>query len=92
MRSKDLDALKRIERKKIRVTGNDVGGMAVYRKFEDFVVLCIAAGGNPRAHVDPMGFACQRRQKSSDILFIDIRPELLSAQNFIKFGEHRKRK
>jgi hypothetical protein len=55
MRSKDLDALKRIEYKKIRVTRNDVGGMAIYRKFEEFVVLYIAAGGDPRAHVDPNG-------------------------------------
>ena len=91
MRGKDLDALKGAKCEKIGVPRNDVGGMAVYRKLEEFIVLSIAAGGDPQAHVDPMGFASQRGHKSSDILFIHILPELLSAQNFVQFGEYRKR-
>ena len=36
---KNLDALKRIEREKVKVTSGDVGCMAAYREFEEFVVL-----------------------------------------------------
>jgi hypothetical protein len=36
-----------VEREQIRVAGNDQIGMAVYRQFQEFVVLRITARGDP---------------------------------------------
>ena len=92
LRGQNLDVLKRIECKEVGVTSNDVGGMAAYRKFEEFVVLRIAADCYSHINANPLSFARQRRHKRSDIFFIHIPPELLSAQNFVQFCKYGKGK
>ncbi len=92
MRRKNRDALERIEREKVRVAANDVGRMAAHSKFEELVVLRIAASYYPHIHIDPLSLARQGREKDSNIFLIDIPTELFSAQNFIEFGEHCKGK
>ncbi len=88
MRGKNLNSLERVEREKVRVAGDDVGRMAAHSKFEELVVLRIAASCYPYAHIDPLSLARQGREKDSNIFLIDIPTELFSAQNFIELGEH----
>ncbi len=92
MRSKNLNAPKRMEREEVRVTGDDVGRMATDREFEELVVLGITASRNLHIHIDPLSFARQSREKDANVFFSDIPAELFSAQNFVEFGEYSKRK
>jgi hypothetical protein len=39
----------------------------------------------------PSSLASQGSKKPADIFLIDITGELLSAENFVEFGQHRKR-
>ncbi len=91
MRGKNLNALERIEREKVRVTGDDVGRVATDREFEELVVLGITASCNLHIHIDPLSFARQSREKNSNIFLVHISPELFSAQNLVEFGEYSKR-
>ncbi len=83
-----MNTLERIEREKVRVAANNVGRMAAHGKFEELVVLRIAASCYPHIHIDPLSLARQGREKDSNIFLIDIPTELFSAQNFMEFGEH----
>lgn len=91
MRRKNLDALERVEREKVRVAGDDVGGMAAHSEFEELVVFGIAASCYLHVHADPLSLARQSGEKTSNILLINISPELFSAQDFVEFGERGKR-
>lgn len=86
-----MNALERVKREKVRVTGDDVGGMAADGELEELVVLGVPASGYPRPNVDPLSLAGQSCEKRSDVFLIDVLPELLSIQNFIEFGECRDR-
>ena len=88
VRRNNLNALKRVERQKVRATSDDMGRMAANRKFEEFVVLGITASCDAYIDIDPLGLARQRRDKGSDIFLIDVQTELLSAQNFVQFSEY----
>ncbi len=92
MRGKNLNALERIEREKVRVTRDDVGRTATDTEFEELVVLGITASRYLHIHIDPLRFARQSREKNSNIFLINIPAELFSAQNFVEFGEYSKRK
>ncbi len=82
------NALKGMECKKVRVSSDDVGRVAAYCKFQEFVVLGITASYDAHIDIDPLSLARQRRDKGSDIFLIDVAAELLSAQNFVQFSEH----
>lgn len=82
MRKKNLNALERIEREKVRVAGNDVGRMATHSKFEELVVPGIPASCYPHIHIHPLSLARQSCEKISNVFLIHISPELFSAQDF----------
>ncbi len=92
MRRKDPNALEGIEHEKVRVTGDDVGRTATDREFQELVVLGITANCNLHIPIDPLSFARPSRQKDANVLSVDIRAELFSAQNFVEFGEYSKGK
>ncbi len=82
------NALKGMECKKVRVTSDDVGRVAAYRKFQEFVVLGITASCDAHIDIDPLSLARQSRDEGSDIFLIDVPAELLSTQNFVQFSEY----
>lgn len=88
----DLNATEGVEREKVGVTGYEVGCPATYGEFEEFVVLGIAAHPDLNIHLDPLAFACQRSEKASNVLLIEVVTKLLSAQHFVEFGKYRKGK
>ena len=92
MRSKNLDALERMEREKVRIAGDNVGRLAAHRKFEELVVLRITASCYPCMHIDPLSLARQGCQETSNIFLIHIAAEPSSVQNFVEFGKRRKGK
>jgi hypothetical protein len=92
LRRKNLDALEGMEREKVNVATDDVGGVPTHSEFEELVVLGIAASCDLHIHINPLGLACQRGQKIPNIFLIDVSPELFSAQNLVEFHEHSKRK
>jgi len=79
MRRKNLNALERMEREKIRVAGDDMGRTATHSEFEEFVVLGIAASCYLHIHIDPLSFARQSGEKNANVFLIDISAEPLSA-------------
>lgn len=83
-----MDALKRVEGEKVRVTRYNMSCVAAYRKFKEFVILRVTASFYLHIHVNPLSFATQGRHESSNAFLVDIPPELLSAQNFIHFGKY----
>lgn len=60
-------------------------------KFEEFIVLRITASHNSDIHLNPFSLARQSRQKASNIFLIYVSKEFFAAEDFIKFGERRKR-
>ena len=92
MRSKYLNTLKGMEREKVGITSNDMGRAATYSQLKKLVVPGITAGRYLDIHIHPLSCARQSRQKNPGIFFLEIWPELFSAQNLIDFGEHCKRK
>ena len=92
MRSQNLNALERVEDKKVRVTRDDVGRVTANGEFEELVVLRITAGGYPHIHINPFSLTRQSREKSSNNFLIDVSAELFSIENFVEFGECFKRK
>ena len=79
MRRKNLNALKRIQREKVRATGNNVGSVSTRRDFEELIVLCIPASLYFYIHVNPFTLTRQGREKASNIFLIHIAAEPLSA-------------
>jgi hypothetical protein len=63
-RRDDRDLLEWVEREQIGVAGNAQISMAVYRQFQEFVVLRITARGDPLN--DPYQFGCPRRVRSAN--------------------------
>jgi hypothetical protein len=89
VRWKNLNSLERIEHKKIRIPRDDMGGTTRNREFKEFVVLRIAASCYPHIDVNPLSIPRQSREKKSDIFFIHISTETLSAEDLVDFGENR---
>jgi len=75
VRWKNLNTLERIERKKISVSGDNVRGATRNREFEEFVVHRIAASCYPHIDINPLPFACQCRDKESNVLFVYVSTE-----------------
>jgi len=92
MRSEYLNILKWIERKKVGVTGNDIGRTATHSEFKKLVVAGITAGRYLDIHINPLSCPRQGCKKYPGIFFPEISPELFPAQNLIEFGERRKGK
>lgn len=69
-----------------------MGSLAAYGKLKELIVFGIPASRNPHIDIDPLGFACQDCNECSDVFFIDISAEPLSAQNLAKLRKHRKGK
>ncbi len=84
--------MERVEREKVRVTGDDVSRMATHSEFEELVVLRITASCYLHIYIDPLSLARQGREKTSNIFLIDIPTEVFSAQNFVEFSEYGKGK
>ncbi len=57
MRRKNLNALERMQREKVRVAADDVASPAAHRKFEEFVVLWITASLYPHINITPLRLA-----------------------------------
>ena len=87
-----MNALERIESQKVEITGDDVGRKTTHRQLQKLVILRVAARRYPHGNIDPLGVARQSREKNSNIFLIDIAAKLLSAYDFIQFGEHSSRK
>ena len=87
-----MNALKRIEGEEVGVTGDNVGREASDGEFEKLVVLRIPASSYSHFDIDPLSFARKGREKASNIRFIEISTDALSVENFVEFGERRKRK
>ena len=60
--------------------------MPAYSKLKELVVFGITASSDSYIHVNPFGFTGQDRDKGPYVLFIDIAPELLSAQDVVEFS------
>lgn len=76
-----------IENQQVRITRNNVRGITTDCKFEEFVVLRIAANRYLLRYLDPLGFTRKGSQKIADILFIDVLSESPPAENVIKFRQ-----
>jgi hypothetical protein len=76
---KDANALERIERKEVIVTGDDVRRVSAHSQFEKFIVLGISASLYLHIHIDPLSFARQSSEKTSNIFLIDVSAKLLPA-------------
>lgn len=74
-----MNALKRVEDKKVGVTGDDMRGVAAYGKLKKFVILRIAAGRDANIDIYPFSLVRKGCNKEPDILLIDIAAKLLSA-------------
>jgi hypothetical protein len=92
MRRKNLNALERIQREKVRVAGDDVGSVATHSEFEELVVLRITTSCYLYINVNPLSLARQSCEKVSNIFLVHISAEPLSIQDFIDFGERREGK
>ena len=92
MRGKNVYAPKGIERKKVRITSDDVRCVSTYSEFEELVIPRIAASRYLYIHINPLSLARQSREKTSNLFLIDVSAKTLPAQNFVKFRERRKRK
>ena len=76
-----------IQREKVSIASDDMSPMPDPSEFKKLVVLWIAASLYPHLHVNPFRLACQRCKKRSNLIFIHISAETLSAQDFVEFGE-----
>ncbi len=92
MRSKNLDALEGIQRKKVRVASDNVRSVAARSKFEELVVLWITASCYLHINVNPLCLACQSGKKAANVFLSHVSAEPFSTQNFIEFGESCERK
>src|SRR5260370_16663979 len=88
MRRKDLNALERTQREEVRVASDQVCCSATYCKFEKLVIFWIAASPYFGLHIHPLSLARDGCEKGSNIFFIHIAAETLSAYDFIDFVEH----
>jgi hypothetical protein len=86
LRSKYGNALEGIEGEKIRVPRDKMSGAPRNGKFEECVVLEIAASRDMHINIYPLTIACQGSEKQSNVFFIDISTKLFSAKNFVEFG------
>ena len=59
---------------------------------EEFVVFGIATSRDLVINVSPFGLARQGCNKGLNVVLVDISTKVLSAQNFVEFRKHRKRK
>lgn len=89
MRRKNLNALERIQREKVRVASDDVCSLATHSQFEELVVLWITTSLYLYLHINPLSLARQSCEKGSNIFLIHIWAEPLSTQDLIEFGERR---
>jgi hypothetical protein len=87
MRRNDLNAPKRIECQQVRVPSDYVICVTAYGEFEELVVLRIAARFDALVNVHVFCFTGQGGQETSNIVLIDVPPELLSVQDFIDFSK-----
>jgi hypothetical protein len=85
-----LNASERVKRDQVGVAGDNVFRFSTYGKFQELIVLWIAAGDDLNLDVDPFGFASQSGKKASNVFLMDVTAELLSTKNFVKFSENRK--
>jgi hypothetical protein len=53
-----------------------------------FVVFGITAGSYFDIHIDPLCFSRQRCEKAPDVVFVDIRLELLTVKNLEQLRQH----
>jgi hypothetical protein len=88
---KDFNSMERIQAQKVSIAGDDVCSLTAHREFQELVVLWIAANPYPRLHVNPFRLARQRCKKGSNVFFVHIPAEALSAQDFVEFGERGER-
>ncbi len=79
MRRKDLNALERTQREEVRVASDQVCCSATYCKFEKLVIFWIAASPYFGLHIHPLSLAREGCEKGSNIFFIHIAAETLSA-------------
>ncbi len=77
-----------IERQKVSVPCNDMGGAARNSEFQEFVVLWIAASFYLHIRINPLRLGCKSRQKNTNIFVINISSEPPSRQNLVEFYEH----
>jgi len=89
---KNLDSLKWIESKQIRITGDNVSGATADREFQEFVILMVTTNFEPYIHIHPESLACQSCKKNPDVFLVEVPSKAFPAQDFIKFGEDRRRK
>ena len=87
MRRKNLNAPEGIERKKVRIASYDAGSLSAHREFKKLVVLRITASCYACVDIDPLSLTSKSRKKNSNVFLADIPAELLSAEDFVEFGE-----
>jgi len=79
MGRKDLNALERVQRKEVGVASDQVRSSATYGKFEELVILGIAASPYFGFHIHPLSLAREGCEKGSNIFLIHVAPKTLSA-------------
>lgn len=89
---KDANPFEGIEGEEVSITGNNMRGLTAYSKFQDFVVLRVATSVDSHIHIHPLSFTSERCQKITNIFFVYIFTEPLSAEHFIEFSKSRKGK
>jgi hypothetical protein len=65
--------------KKVGIAADDVRGAASNREFKEFIVFGVAANHELLSNVNPFSFARQYRDKSLNVILIDVSVQVLSA-------------
>jgi hypothetical protein len=92
LRGKNRNALERIECEQVSISGDHVGCDATHSQFDKLIVLRITTGSYLHIDIDPVSLSRQSRQKTSNVVLIEISTEALSVQNLVQFGECSERK
>lgn len=69
-----------------------MSGCAIDCQLKELVVSGVAAGHDLFVYFDLLGISRQSCQKASNVLFVNVTPELLSAQHLVKLCERGERK